>query len=227
MSAYLIINILIIIVPLLFTFEKKVNYFKKLPNVFTAVISVGAAFILWDISAVRNGDWSFNPAYVSGSRISGLPPEEILFFITVPYSIIFIYESLRIYIKERMVSVNKLLMMTGILIFGTASYLFSDLSYTSNVMIAAMVVLILLLLKGRSVDITNIFFITLLVSFIPFIIVNYFLTSMPILEYNPEAITGIRFLTIPVEDFFYSFSMTGGWLIAYSFSGKRIFFKNN
>jgi len=62
---------------------------------------------------------------------------------------------------------------------------------------------------------------TILISFIPFFIVNYILTSLPVVEYNPEAILGIRVLTIPVEDFFYSFAMISGWIIIYCLLKER------
>jgi lycopene cyclase domain-containing protein len=51
--------------------------------------------------------------------------------------------------------------------------------------------------------------------------VNYLLTSLPVVEYNPEAITGIRISTIPLEDFFYSFAMITSWLVVYELLKKR------
>ncbi|MBK8982628.1 MAG: lycopene cyclase domain-containing protein [Ignavibacteria bacterium] len=216
MSVYLLINIFIIIIPLIMSFEKKIRFIKKLPAVFLTLFTVGIFFIAWDINATEKGDWSFNPEFVSGLKIAGLPYEEILFFITVPYSILFIYESLRHYLNERTYDINRMLLLTGMIIFATASYYFIDLNYTSNVMTAMLIVLLVALLSGRTFGITNVLLITLLVSFIPFIIVNYFLTSLPVLIYNPVAITGIRFITIPVEDFFYSFSMISAWLMVYS-----------
>ena len=198
------------------SFEKKICFIKKLPAVIISIISVGIFFIAWDISATEKGDWSFNPEFVSGLKIGGLPYEEILFFITVPYSILFIYESLRLYIKEKTYDINRMLLLTGMIIFAGASYFFINLNYTSNVMTAMLIVLLVALLSGRTFGITNVLLITLLVSFIPFIIVNYLLTSLPVLIYNPEAITGIKFITIPAEDFFYSFSMISAWLMIYS-----------
>ncbi|MBK9331201.1 MAG: lycopene cyclase domain-containing protein [Ignavibacteria bacterium] len=212
----MLINIFIIIIPLIMSFEKKICFIKKLPAVIISIISVGIFFIAWDISATEKGDWSFNPEFVSGLKIGGLPYEEILFFITVPYSILFIYESLRLYIKEKTYDINRMLLLTGMIIFAGASYFFINLNYTSNVMTAMLIVLLVALLSGRTFGITNVLLITLLVSFIPFIIVNYFLTSLPVLIYNPEAITGIKFITIPAEDFFYSFSMISAWLMIYS-----------
>ncbi|HAY32769.1 MAG TPA: lycopene cyclase domain-containing protein [Ignavibacteria bacterium] len=220
MSVYLLINIFIIFIPLIMSFEKNIRFIKNIPAVIITIISVGIFFIAWDIRATEKGDWSFNPEFVSGLKFGGLPYEEILFFITVPYSILFVYESLRFYIKEKTYEISRMLLPACIIIFAAASYYFKNLSYTSNVMTAMLIVFLAALLFVRFFGITNILLITLLVSFIPFIIVNYFLTSLPVLIYNPEAITGIRFITIPAEDFFYSFSMISAWLMVYSILKK-------
>jgi lycopene cyclase domain-containing protein len=67
----------------------------------------------------------------------------------------------------------------------------------------------------------------ILISMIPFIIFNYLLTSTPIVLYKPDAIWGGdglwngRFLTIPLEDFFYNFSMLSFYLVVYLYFKKR------
>jgi len=57
-----------------------------------------------------------------------------------------------------------------------------------------------------------------------FFVFNYLLTSIPIVIYNPYAITNIRILTIPIEDFFYNFSMLFLYLFFY-LKSKKIFSK--
>jgi hypothetical protein len=62
---------------------------------------------------------------------------------------------------------------------------------------------------------------------IPFIIFNYLLTSIPIVSYNANAIWGAdglwngRFFTIPLEDFFYNFSMLSFYLLVYQVFKKK------
>jgi hypothetical protein len=62
---------------------------------------------------------------------------------------------------------------------------------------------------------------------IPFMIFNYLLTSIPIVTYAPNAIWGGdglwngRFFTIPIEDFFYNFSMLSFYLLLYLYFKKR------
>jgi lycopene cyclase domain-containing protein len=46
-------------------------------------------------------------------------------------------------------------------------------------------------------------------------IFNSVLTALPVVEYNSVAIWGVRFGTIPVEDFFYNYSMLSFYLLFY------------
>jgi lycopene cyclase domain-containing protein len=65
------------------------------------------------------------------------------------------------------------------------------------------------------------FWITIFITYIPFLIVNYILTSVPIVTYNSEAFWNIRITTIPLEDFIYSFSMIALWILFYEL-GKTL-----
>ena len=62
-------------------------------------------------------------------------------------------------------------------------------------------------LRGR-------FYLAFLVSCIPFLLVNGILTGMatdsPVVLYNPDEYTGLRFGTVPFDDFAYSFLMLFG-----------------
>jgi lycopene cyclase domain-containing protein len=52
-------------------------------------------------------------------------------------------------------------------------------------------------------------------------IFNHVLTSLPVVSYSPQAITGLRVGTIPVEDFFYNFSLLSFYLIIYLFAEEK------
>lgn len=50
-----------------------------------AVLPAAAVFLVWDVLAVVNGVWSYNPRYLLGPRLPfGLPLEEALFFLVIP-----------------------------------------------------------------------------------------------------------------------------------------------
>ncbi|NLT52558.1 MAG: lycopene cyclase domain-containing protein [Ignavibacteria bacterium] len=221
MSEYLLINLLIVAVPLIFSFEKNLRYHTKFKYVFLSILFTAFPFIIWDAAATNRGDWSFNKEFVQGFHISGLPFEEILFFITVPYSIIFIYETVNFYIDERNYKIHKIpffLLFASLLIVAVFN---AGKFYTCTVFLfsAGIISADFFYFKVLSGSVN--FLITLVISYIPFFIVNYFLTSLPIVEYNPSAFSGIRITTIPVEDFVYSFALISWYVSLYAFFKKR------
>ncbi len=225
MSTYLLINFLIIIFPLALSFDKKVAHYKNIKSVFISMLLVGLVYIVWDSIAVSRGDWSFNRNFVTGYKIFNLPVEEILFFITVPYSCIFIYEVIRSYFKEKQVLLNNIIIIMGIIILTALAVFFNKQYYTFTVLLFSALCLLLLLSFFRSILNSYIYWITIIVSYLPFFIINYILTSLPVVEYNESAIWGIRIITIPLEDLFYSYSLISFWLIVY-LSVKNYWIKN-
>lgn len=221
MSTYLLINIAIIFFPLILSFDKNLKFYKKVPYVLQSVAFISTAYIVWDVIATKRGDWAFNPEHLIGINILGLPIEEILFFFTVPYSCIFIYETVCFYIKETKLNFNgKLFLIPAILIIilGTIFY---DQNYTFTVSIFVGAFFIGAILFNESLLSSRNFWITILISFLPFLIVNYFLTSIPVVTYNDNAFSGKRFITIPYEDFLYSFSMISLWILFYVLAKEK------
>jgi lycopene cyclase domain-containing protein len=217
MSEYLLINISIILIPLILSFEKNLKFYKKLPYYLFSISIVSTAYLVWDSIATVRGDWGFNPEYLTEYYLFSLPVEEILFFITVPYSSLFIYETVRFYIQEKKFAFNKYYFVIPFILFLVNAYLFIDQSYTFTVSLyAASFILISILLFDKLLSSRN-FWVTILIMFIPFFIVNYILTSVPIVTYNSIAIWDIRITTIPAEDFIYSFSMIALWILFYEF----------
>jgi lycopene cyclase domain-containing protein len=49
-----------------------------------AVTPVLVVFLIWDAVAIALGIWRYNPDYVSGIDVPGMPLEELLFFIVIP-----------------------------------------------------------------------------------------------------------------------------------------------
>lgn len=221
-NTYLLINLFIIIVPLILSFENKIKFSRNIVPVFISILVSSALFISWDIDAARRGDWSFNPEYVNSLKISGLPIEEILFFITVPYSILFVYECINYYVKNKDYSRYRLILLIFSIIIFSAGIIFIGTYYTSTVLLIGGMIFAVIYFLGSKIILNKAALITLCISVIPFLIVNYILTSLPVVIYNPDAITGIRFLTIPVEDFLYSISLISFSLFVYVFAKTGI-----
>ncbi|MBN2127128.1 MAG: lycopene cyclase domain-containing protein, partial [Candidatus Diapherotrites archaeon] len=101
MNTYLLINILIISFPLIALFYPKISYYKKIPSVLISIIVVGIPFILWDSFFTLKGIWAFSSEHISGIYFLGIPVEEALFFVTVPFSCLFVFESINTFLKEK------------------------------------------------------------------------------------------------------------------------------
>jgi lycopene cyclase domain-containing protein len=221
MSTYLLINIAIIFFPLILSFDKNLKFYKKIPHVLQSIAFVSTAYLVWDVIATKRGDWAFNPEHLIGFYILDLPIEEILFFITVPYSCIFIYETVSFYIKEKKLNFNNKLFLVPAILVMILGTIFYDQNYTFTVSIYVGAFFIGAILFNESLLDSRNFWITILIGFIPFLIVNYFLTSIPVVTYNEAAFSGKRFITIPYEDFLYSFSMISLWILFYELAKEK------
>jgi lycopene cyclase domain-containing protein len=205
--AYLLINFLSVIFPLLLSFDKRVQYYKSWKNIWQGLLLTGLLFLVWDIFFTVKGVWSFNPNYILGITFFNLPLEEILFFLTIPFSCIFIYACLNYYVKWQIPNaiiktVTAVLTIASGLIF----VFYYNRLYTA-VNFAMLFLLLILLVYILKVKWLNRFFLAYLVSLIPFYLVNGILTSVPIVSYNNAENLAVRVGTIPVEDHFYLMSL--------------------
>ncbi len=163
-------------------------------------------YILWDVYFTKQGVWSFNEAYITGIKLYNLPLEEVLFFFVVPYCCTFIYACIRAYFPRL---VNKrwgdlFLIIAGVLLFA-AGVLYAGRYYTSWTFIftGGFIMLLFSTRKNfKSFDAAS-FIVSYAVCLIPFLIVNGFLTAIPVVLYNNAENLGIRIYTIPFEDAFY------------------------
>jgi len=204
MYLYLLLNVFTISLPLAFSFESKVSYYKKWRFLFPAILLTGTFFIVWDHWFTNLGVWSFNNQYILGIRIFELPLEEWLFFLTVPFACIFIYESLKYHLQNNPFDkIAGVLTLVLIIILTTLGLLHLDKLYTSvNFLLTALMLSVhWLIFKSRYL---GMFYLTYLVHLIPFGLVNGVLTYQPVVIYNNAENLGIRIVSIPVEDAVYS-----------------------
>ena len=211
MSLYLILLLCSIIVPFVLSFDKKLQFYKQWKYLMPSVVVIALVYIAFDIYFTKLGVWGFNPRYHSSIVLYKLPLEEWLFFIVIPYASIFLHDSIILYFSRFRIS-NKLAkyLSVSLILISLALVIFNlDKVYTTYIFSSLIVVLIFSFFDKRSV--INSFYCTFLVILIPFVIVNGILTGTfidePVVWYNNDENLGIRFLTIPIEDFSYAFSL--------------------
>lgn len=211
MYLYLIINIAAFIIPFLYSFEKKMNFIKNWKSVFLSIAIVAIPFLIWDVYFTKIGVWGFNSSYYLGFKIFGLPFEEVMFFFCIPYASIFTHYSLLHFFPNLTLSkkTTKTLSLFLLLIAVLTLSFNTDKWYTF-VDFTVFALLILYSIKNNGAILSK-FYITFLVVLIPFFVVNGVLTGSfiegEVVWYNNNENLGIRIGTIPVEDFFYAFSM--------------------
>ena len=208
---YLWLNIGSFFIPFLFSFHPKLRFYKKWKSLFPAILIMMAIFIPWDVIFTQEGIWGFNETYHSGYLFFGLPLEEWLFFIFIPYACLFIHYSMLYFFPKLRLSnsVTSLIYVFLITTLLAVLLYYYDRWYT--VINFSYAVLILGLVYNYNRKLLNSFFLTFLVILIPFFIINGILTGSglesPVVWYDNTENLGIRLLTIPVEDIIYALGM--------------------
>ncbi|MDO8992396.1 lycopene cyclase domain-containing protein [Daejeonella sp.] len=206
-NTYLLINFLTVLFPIILSFDKRVRFYQSWKYIFPGLFISGLLFLFWDYLFTIYEVWSFNPDYIRGIYFLNLPLEEILFFVTVPFACIFIYECLNYYIKRDLLeSVSVYITYLLMLLCAVLLVLFFDKVY-SLITFSLLLVILLFAQFVFKLRFLSRFYLAYLVSLIPFYIVNGLLTSIPVVMYNNDENMSFRVGTIPFEDHFYSMAM--------------------
>lgn len=200
--------------PLLLSFDKKVAYYRQWKYVFPATLLPALFFIVWDEFKTKNGVWSFSESHTIGLKLSSLPIEEVLFFFVVPYCCVFIYACIRAYFPN---VAGKKWGRSTLLLMGEAFFVIAvfnwgkEYTFYTALFNALFIGALYLFKKWFTGFDASSFLISYLVIVIPFLIVNGFLTAIPVVSYNDAENLGFRIFSflpwpmhnIPAEDIFY------------------------
>ena len=205
---YLIILLASIAGPIALSFDKKVAFYKNLKYILPAILVTAVIFWIWDVRFTASEVWSFNPKYTIGFSIIGMPIEEWLFFIVIPYCCMFIYEVLKFYLdKYEYANFFRAFSLFLVVVFALVSFFFLEQDYTFITFMFSAIYLGYTIFRNKFQPHLTKFYFSYLVSLVPFLIVNGLLTSLPVVEYNSAHILNIRIINIPIEDFSYLFLM--------------------
>jgi lycopene cyclase domain-containing protein len=205
---YLIILVAAIAVPLMYSFEKQVRFYTKMKYLLPAIIFTAAVFIIWDLRFEELGIWKFNIRFITGVYILNLPVEEWLFFFVIPYCCMFIYEIIKVKFSNiEFPNFFLAISLVLLILFIAVAYFAREKLYTFFTFFLLSIYFGYTIFRNRFKKHFTKFYMTYFISLVPFIITNYLLTSLAVVEYNDLHNLGLRFITIPVEDFFYFFLM--------------------
>ena len=211
MFVYLALEICAILIPLIYSSDRNLQFYVKIKAVALSLLFVGSFYVAGDIIFTKFGIWGFNPKYHSGILLLNLPLEEWLFFLVIPYASLFLHDTL-IYLFPRLKLSNKQTnIVSAILIFGLGILVITNLHKAYTAVYLTVSVFAILLTIFSSPQILNRFYLTFIGILIPFFLVNSVLTGSfidePVVWYNNLENLGIRIFTVPVEDIGYAFSL--------------------
>ena len=164
-------------------------------------------YIIWD-ALVTGSHWQFNTAYTLDFRLVGLPIEEWLFFITVPFGCLLVWETLPDARLSRQLrplrhvrSVLYAALPIGIAVFSTGR------QYTGLVLCCFGLVGLVDTLLRTHLLLEPKTYLYLAIVAVLILVFNGYLTARPVVLYGEAYQSGYRMLTIPVEDFGYGFTL--------------------
>jgi lycopene cyclase domain-containing protein len=211
MSLYSGLLLFSVFVPFIMSFDRKVGFYQYWRSFFPSALIVASIYIIVDIFFVKYGIWGFNPEYHSSAIYFGLPLEEWLFFIVIPYACVFIHYVFVAYFPSVMLSDRITMIITVLIIFAMVLivFIYKERAYTVfnfSILIIALVIAIF-----KRTRLLNRYYLSFIIMLIPFLFVNGILTGTfirgEVVWYNNSETLGIRLLTIPVEDIGYAFSL--------------------
>jgi lycopene cyclase domain-containing protein len=211
---YLYAHLFALIPILCLSFDKKVAFYKEWRYLIPALFIVAIPYWIWDIFKTDAQVWGFNPQYFT-FKIGNLPIEEWLFFITFPFASVFIHLCLNAYFPKAGIlnflkKIDTPLSIFIIIACISIGCVYWGRQYTVTTFWVAGLLLLWQYLFGTQ-EVRLKFYRMLPIATIPFILVNGVFTggftAQPIVVYNPEEYLGIRFFTIPLDDFSYNFGL--------------------
>lgn len=207
---YILVLFFTVIICFIASFDKRLQFNKHFGAFLKASVLVAIPFIAWDVWFTAKGVWWFNINYTMGLNIAGLPLEEWLFFIFIPFSCIFTYYSIDKFFKiEWLSGFNNLIVFVTVIVCSVIALLYYDKIYTLITSLSAILTVVYLhfIAKADWISKASLVFTILMLGFLP---VNGILTGTgldtPIVNYNPDDFLDIRILTIPIEDSVYGYT---------------------
>lgn len=204
---YLLVNFFSVIIPFIFSFHSRLGFYRYWKPFLIANITVAIPFLIWDILFTAEGVWGFNEEYLLGIHFLGLPLEEYLFFICIPYACVFTWHCFHVLINmSRFESLGKPIGILISVILILLAIVHSQNSYTIITFLTLSVTLLVLVFSGYGKFLGK-FIIIYTILLLPFFIINGILTGSglesQVVWYNDLENMGIRIFTIPLEDTFY------------------------
>jgi lycopene cyclase domain-containing protein len=180
---------------------------------FISLAAVGVPWVVMDVLAHQLGWWQYNPQYIFGVRLFGLPLEEIAFFIVVPFACLVVWHAC----TRLKGSVPAWLPMAvlGVVLAVCAGLILFFLGHMRTVVDAGIAIITIAALWDNALLRRRAWWYWNGIVLVLFLVCNSILTGAPIVIYDATAATGWYIGTIPIEDVLYNFSLLNLLVLTY------------
>ncbi|MGI9591518.1 MAG: lycopene cyclase domain-containing protein [Myxococcota bacterium] len=218
-AEYLIFNLVVMVPPLLLSLRRDSGMAGRRGDAARAIVWMALPFLVWDAWAAGR-HWTFNESYVLGPALAGLPFEEILFFASVPFACLFLWQSVFRKLPERRSPGLAWLYRLPWLLTPLGAVLFAlGRQYTGLTLLALAAVCVWDHRSGTRLLLQPRFHGFLAAVLGLTAIFNGYLTARPVVLYGAQYQLDFLLGTIPIEDFGYGLALVFG--VAVGFEGAR------
>ncbi len=210
-AEYLLFDLAVLAGPVALGFFGPTFFRGRSARAFIAALIAAIPFLIWDV-AVADTHWFFSPERTLGWRPGGLPIEEWLFFLAVPYALIFSWEMFLGGPKSRRSrTIGAVALGFGLCALALGVWQLAEgRGYTGLTGIALGLVAVYDARFGGQVAMRRNFVGLVAIVVLTTVIFDSYLTARPVVTYDDAYNLGVRVGTVPVEDFGYG--LASAWL---------------
>jgi lycopene cyclase domain-containing protein len=201
---FLLIDFFIIAAPVVLSFFIKMQFYRKWKYALIGIALAAILFILWDILFTRLSVWNYNKNHTLGVYLYNLPFEEVLFYLVIAYTCLYIYECLRVFFPDKgRPLAGQIFGWIIVILSSLALWKFHDQIFTSVTALFLLATYLNHLWVTRGDYLWHLM-ITWFIASIPMALIYGLLTGFKIIQFQSEYILGIKLGPIPFELFFHN-----------------------
>ena len=220
-AEYLLFDLLVLAGPLVLSLMPRHGLRDVARSLAWATVLVAVPFVAWD-AAVAGSHWWFDARYTLGIELFGLPIEEVLFFVAVPYACAFAWETILGGARARATGSHHVYWLAPGLLLGGAVVVALGPAYTGFTLLALGATATLDHMLG-----TGLLRMPRFAGFAVLVVLltgvfNSYLTWRPVVHYGEAHQLGFRVGTIPIEDFGYGLALCSATVVVFQWHRLRV-----
>jgi len=222
---FLFIDLLIIGLPILFSFSKRIHFISRFKHVTIATFLVISIFIPWNIAFTTLKIWSYSPSKYLGLTIVEVPIEAYLYYIFTPYLCIFIYVWLTKIIKKNYFK-GAHFAVTPFLIAALVLLLLNSFDQTYAAFSLCFLILLLFIQLVNGKRYMGKFYLSFVFSIVPLFIVDSLLAALNVIWFDSKVTLAYKLGYLPLDTLIFDAGLCLLSVMGFEWS-QRNFFKHS